>query len=88
MLVTSLSSSALPRFKAACLMIADREAYTMKADSNGGYQLSLSSKLDIQKVILFFSSSNHHPLLGYKYNQYTQWLSILKNSKRYSEIVK
>ena len=74
--------------KAACLMIADREAYSMKADSKGSYQLSLSCKLDIQKVIYFFSSSTHYSLLGYKYNQYIEWLSNLKNSKRYSKIVK
>jgi hypothetical protein len=39
--------------KAACLKITGREAYPMKADFVGSYQLSLSSKIDIEKVVLF-----------------------------------
>jgi hypothetical protein len=76
----------LDLLKAACLIITERKAYPMKADSVGSYQLSLSSKIDIQKVISFFSSSNHHPLYGYKLNQYTLWLTALKKSSRYSQI--
>jgi hypothetical protein len=30
----------------------------------------MSSVKDIQKVINFFSFDNHHPLLGYKKDQY------------------
>ena len=72
--------------KAACLIKTGREAYPMKADSVGSYQLNLSSKIDVEKVIYFFSSSNHHPLYGYKLSQYTIWLTALKNSSRYSQI--
>lgn len=56
--------------KAACLKITGREAYAMKADTVGSYQLSLSSKTDIEKVICFFSLPSHHILYGYKLNQY------------------
>lgn len=57
--------------KAACLLITGRESYSMKADSIGAYQLSLSSKVDIEKVVTFFLSSDHHPLFGYKLSQFT-----------------
>lgn len=56
--------------KAACLIITGREAYPMKAESTGGYQLSLGSKFDIEKVVSFFSLSNYHKLQGYKFTQY------------------
>jgi hypothetical protein len=69
--------------KAACLIITGRKAYSMKADSVGGYQLNLSSKIDIAKVVYFFSSCNYHPLYGYKLAQYELWLQTLKNSSRY-----
>lgn len=72
--------------KAACLKISGREAYPMKADSVDSYQLSLSSKFDIEKVVHFFSSSSYHPLYGYKLSQYKLWLTALKNSDRYSKI--
>lgn len=70
--------------KAACLIITGRELKSTKADSIGAYQLSLSSKMDIEKVISFFSSSNR--LCGYKLSQYTIWLNLLKKSSRYSQI--
>ena len=76
----------LDLLKAACLKITGREAYPIKADSVGSYQLSLSSKIDIEKVVSFFSSSNYHPLYGYKLSQYNLWLTALKNSSRYSKI--
>lgn len=60
----------------------------MKADSVGSYQLSLSSKNNVQNVINFFSSSNHHTLYSYKVSQYTIWLTALKNSSRYHQIEK
>ncbi len=70
--------------KATCLKITGREANTMKADSVNSYQLSLTSKSDIEKVVNFFSSSNYHPMVGYKMSQYKLWLIALKNSSRYS----
>lgn len=76
----------LDLLKAACLKITGREANPFKADSVGSYQLSLSSKIDIEKVVYFFSSSNYHPLYGYKLSQYKLWLTALKNSSRYSKI--
>ena len=72
--------------KAICLIITNREAKPIKADSQNSYQLSLTSKIEIAKVISFFSSPNNHPLLGYKFNQYILWLTALKNSSRYSKI--
>ena len=51
-------------------MITGREAKPMKADSVDSYQLSLSSKLDVQKVVDFFSSPANYPLFGYKLEQY------------------
>lgn len=72
--------------KAACLKITGREAYPMKADTVGCYQLSLSSKTDIEKVVYFFSSSSYHRLYGYKLSQYKLWLTTLKNSSRYCNI--
>ena len=74
----------LDLIKAACLIIAGREARPIKADSNNSYQLTLSSKLDVQKVISFFSSPNNHSLVGYKLSGYALWLTALKNSRRYS----
>jgi len=72
--------------KAACLLITGREAYSMKADSVGAYQLSLSSRIDIEKEVSFFSSKNYHSLYGYKARQYKLWIENLKTSNRYSKI--
>ena len=49
-------------------------------------QFSVSSKIDIQKVINFFSFSGFHPLIGLKGIQYLNWLTILRNSSRYSNL--
>lgn len=76
----------LDLIKAACWTIAGREAKPIKADSANSYQLTLSSKVDIQRVVYFFSSSNHHPLYGYKFSQYTIWLTALRTSSRYAQI--
>jgi hypothetical protein len=46
-----------------------REAKPIKADSSDCYQLTLSSKLDVQKVVNFFSSP-YHSLYGHKLDQY------------------
>lgn len=72
--------------KAACLIMTGRDAKSINADSVGAYQLSLSSKMDIAKVISYFSSTDHHPLYGYKLSQFTLWLNALKNSNRYSQM--
>lgn len=56
--------------KAAYLIITGRERSSIKAESTGAYQISLSSKIDIEKTISFFSSGNHHPLCGHKLSQY------------------
>lgn len=54
--------------------------------NNMYYQLSVSSKEDIQRVIDFFSLSYNHPLLGLKLISYEKWLIYLKNSKRYKDL--
>jgi esterase/lipase len=77
----------LDLIKAACLIITGREANPIKADSANSYQLTLTSKIDVQKVVSFFSSPNNHPLYGYKLSQYTIWLTALKTSSRYAQII-
>lgn len=59
---------------------------TIKPDSNNSYKITFSSKIDIQKVIDFFSSPHVHPLKGNKGEQYSLWLNNLKNYKRYSNL--
>jgi hypothetical protein len=39
-------------------------------DKTQGSIVRMSSVKDIQKVINFFSFDNHHPLVGYKKDQY------------------
>ena len=54
---------------------------------NGLYaQFSVSSKVDIQTVINFFSYSGLHPLIGLKNIQYLKWLDYLSNSIRYKNL--
>ena len=54
---------------------------------NGLYaQFSVSSKVDIQTVINFFSYSGLHPLIGLKTIQYLKWLDYLSNSIRYKNL--
>jgi hypothetical protein len=72
--------------KAICLSVAGREAKPTKADSADCYQLTLTSIIDVQKVVNFFSSPNNHPLYGYKLEQYNIWLFALKRSSRYKSI--
>lgn len=50
------------------------------------HQFVLSSKIDIQKVITFFSFSGHHPLVGLKSIQYLMWLENLKKMARYKNL--
>lgn len=73
--------------KAICLVIAKREAYIIKPDRSDSYQLSLSSKKDIQSVIDFFSSVKNHELIGYKLIQYNIWISKLKTTTRYKNLI-
>ena len=49
-------------------------------------QFGVSSKSDIQKVIIFFSFSGLHPLVGLKAIQYIKWLNLLRASKRYNSL--
>ena len=53
------------------------------------YQLSLSKKEDLQKIVNFFSLSNtkNHPLIGLKLLSYQNWLMNLRNSKRYCNLI-
>ena len=54
---------------------------------NGLYaQFSVSSKVDIQTIINFFSYSGLHPLFGLKNIQYLKWLDSLSNSIRYKNL--
>lgn len=71
--------------KAICILIANREP-NIKPDSSDNYQLSLSSKADVKKVVKFFSASDTG-LYGYKLIQYKEWLVHLKGSKRYGDVV-
>jgi hypothetical protein len=57
--------------KAICLLITKREAKPIKADAANCYQLTLSSKLDVAKVVSFFSYQDHR-LYGYKLLQFKQ----------------
>jgi len=51
------------------------------------YQLSMSSKVDIQNVINFFSFSGNHPLIGLKLLDYQKWITYLRNSDRYGDLI-
>ena len=55
-------------------------------EENKYHQFAISSKLDLQKVINFFSFSGHHPLTGQKNIQYLKWLENLKKSERYNNL--
>ena len=73
--------------KAASFVITgEQPTVSLKSDSSGAYQLTLSSKKNIEQVVSFFSDSNHHPLYGYKLEQYQIFIAALKTSKRYGFI--
>ena len=72
--------------KAICLVVALREQTNVKPDTGSSQKLYLSSKHDVNNVILFFSLSNHHPLVGYKLIQYNEWINKLRVSTRYKNI--
>lgn len=55
-------------------------------EKNKYNQFSVSSKIDIQTVVNFFSFSGLHPLIGLKNIQFLKWLTNLKNSFRYRKL--
>ena len=55
-------------------------------ENNMYNQFSVSSKVDIQTVINYFSFSGLHPLIGLKGISYLKWLNDLKSSHRYSNL--
>lgn len=58
-----------------------------KIDRTNDYnQFGVSSKVDIQNVINFFSFKGLHPLIGLKYIQYIKWLNNLKTTVRYKKL--
>lgn len=62
--------------KAICLKVTGREAYEMKPDDRANsYQLTISSKQDINKVIRFFSSPSVFPICGDKGLQYSKFIN-------------
>ena len=66
-----------------CIFNTKRNIYIEKKIYN---QFSVSSRVDIQKVINFFSFSGLHPLVGLKYIQYAKWLINLSESLRYKNL--
>lgn len=62
-----------------CIFKTKRNIYIENEKYN---QFSVSSKVDIQKVILFFSFSGLHPLVGLKNIQYLKWRESLKIKKK------
>lgn len=73
--------------KAICLTIAGREAKAIKPDVTDSYQLTLSSKLDVQKVVDFLIGGGNYPLSGYKLKQYNVWIRGLRKSVRYQSLI-
>lgn len=55
-------------------------------EKNQSLIVRMSSKKDIQKVINLFSFEHHYPLVGYKKDQYLDWLENLKKSDRYKDL--
>jgi hypothetical protein len=77
----SIDTNLFNTFK--CIFNTKRNIYTEKNLYN---QFSVSSRVDIQKVINFFSFSGLHPLVGLKNIQYLKWLEILKNNIKYNSL--
>lgn len=71
--------------KAICCLITKKEPKPIKPDSADCYQLTLTSKLDIQLVLDFFSATGNS-LYGYKFEQYKLWVEKLKISNRYENL--
>lgn len=55
-------------------------------DKLSNSQFGVSSKVDIQSVINFFSFSGLHPLVGLKNISYANWITNLRNSIRYKNL--
>lgn len=57
-------------------------------ENDGKYlKFSVSSVSDLATVVNFFSFSGNHPLLGLKGVQYQGWISSMKSTKRFSNIL-
>lgn len=67
----------LELIKAIQNLIKGKIVSEIKADSNHSYQISFTSKKDIQTIINFFFSNNY-PLSGNKKVQYNLWITKLK----------
>jgi hypothetical protein len=76
----------LPLIQAIQFILLGELKSEIKPDNQNSYQIAMTSRANIQKIIDFFSFSNHHPLLGYKFVQYQKFISYLKISKRYSKL--
>lgn len=59
---------------------------SISIEQNRYAQFSVSSRMDIQNVIDFFSFTGLHPLIGLKNIQYFKWLRNLQNSYRYKNL--
>lgn len=70
--------------KAISILIAGKDL-NVKPEYPDHYQLSLTSKSDVQKVVNFFSSPRTS-LYGYKLIQYKRWEEALLLCKRYKGI--
>ena len=71
-------------FEAFKLLFNTKRNISIEMDRS--IQFSVSSKMDIQTVIIFFSFSGLHPLIGLKNIQYFKWLTSLQNSIRYKNL--
>jgi hypothetical protein len=60
----------------------------VKIDNHDGYsKFVVSSAKDIQTVINFFSNTpNIHPLIGYKFTQYCEWIKEIGDNPRYCHL--
>ena len=72
--------------KAICIIIAKKNVNIIKPDNSNSYQLTLTSRKDLQNVINFFSSPLNIELKGYKLIQYKNWLKKIIKLKRYQEL--
>jgi hypothetical protein len=76
----------LPIVEAIKFVIKEEKGTSINVDSNNSYQVTFSSRLDIQKTINIFSFSGLHPLIGYKLEQYNLWIENIRKSSRYSDL--
>jgi hypothetical protein len=76
----------LPIMEAIKYAIKEEKGTSINVDSSNSYQVTFTSRLDIQKIINIFSFSNLHPLIGYKSEQYNLWIENIRKSSRYSDL--